>query len=296
MTRPTILVTGGTGQVGWELARALAPLGRVVTPGRDELDLADEAGVRAAVRRLAPALVVSAGAHTAVDRAESEPELARAINAAAPGALAEEAARLGAPIVHFSTDYVFDGAKATSYTEADAPNPLGVYGRTKLEGERAVAAAGGPHLVLRTSWVYGARGHNFMRTMLRLAREREELRVVADRTGAPTWSRMLAEAVAAIVASCRVPNGFAIPREQWGVYHLAAGGSTTWHGFAEAIVAGDPARHEQRCRRVVPIATEEYPTPAPRPRRSTLDGARAERSFGVSLPDWREQLALCMEP
>ena len=294
MTRPRILLTGGTGQVGWELARALAPLGRVVAPGRAGLDLADADGVRRAFRDSAPALVVNAAAHTAVDRAEGEPELARALNAVAPGVLAEEAARAGVPIVHFSTDYVFDGSGSAPYTEVDATAPLGVYGRTKLEGERAVAAAGGAHLVLRTSWVYGTRGHNFLRTMLRLARERDELRVVADQVGAPTWSRMLAEATAAILAPFRAGNGWEIPREVSGVYHLAARGSTSWHGFAEAILAADPARAEQRARRVVPIASEEYPTPAPRPRYSVLNSERAERVFGVALPDWREQLELCL--
>ena len=294
MTRPRILLTGGTGQVGWELARALAPLGHVVAPGRGALDLADADGVRRAFRDAAPALVVNTAAHTAVDRAEGEPELARALNAAAPGILAEEAARAGVPIVHFSTDYVFDGAGSAPYVEDDATAPLGVYGRTKLEGEAAVAAAGGAHLVLRTSWVYGTRGHNFLLTMLRLARERDELRVVADQVGAPTWSRMLAEATAAILAPFRAGGGWEIPREVSGVYHLSARGSTSWHGFAEAILAADPARAGHRARRVVPIASEEYPTPAPRPRYSVLSSERAERVFGVALPEWREQLELCL--
>ncbi len=295
MTRPRILLTGGTGQLGWELARALAPLGQVVAPGRAGLDLADADGVRGAFRDAAPALVVNTAAHTAVDRAEGEPELARALNATAPGILAEEAARAGVPIVHFSTDYVFDGAGSAPYVEDDPTAPLGVYGRTKLEGEEAVAAAGGAHLVLRTSWVYGTRGHNFLLTMLRLARERDELRVVADQVGAPTWSRMLAEATAAILSPLRAGGGWRIPPEVSGVYHLSARGSTSWHGFAEAILAADPARAGHRARRVVPIATEEYPTPAPRPRYSVLNSERAERVFGVALPDWREQLELCLE-
>jgi dTDP-4-dehydrorhamnose reductase len=208
--------------------------------------------------------------------------------------LAEEAARAGVPLVHFSTDYVFDGSKASPYTEDDPTAPLGVYGRTKREGEEAVAAAGGAHLVLRTSWVYGTRGHNFLRTMLRLAHEREELRVVADQVGAPTWSRMLAEATAAIVAPLRAGGGWEIPDGQSGTYHLAARGETSWHGFAEAILALDPDRAGQRARRVVPIATEEYPAPAPRPRYSVLDSGRAGRAFGVALPEWREQLRLCL--
>ncbi len=294
MSRPRILLTGGTGQVGWELARALAPVGEVLAPGRAALDLADAAAIRRAFRDAAPALVVNAGAHTAVDRAESEPDEARALNAAAPGVLAEESARAGVPLVHFSTDYVFDGRKGAPYREDDPTCPLGVYGATKLEGEQAVAAAGGMHLVLRTSWVYGMRGHNFMLTMLRLAREREELRVVSDQVGAPTWSRMLAEATAAILAPFRAGAGWAIPPERSGVYHLAARGETSWHGFAEAILAADPARAAQRCRGVVPITTGEYPTPAPRPRYSVLATERAESAFGVALPHWREQLALCL--
>lgn len=287
-------MTGGTGQVGWELARALAPLGRVTAPGRAALDLGDADSIRRAFRDIAPALVVNAGAHTAVDRAEGEPELARALNAVAPGVLAEEAARAGVPLVHFSTDYVFDGRGGAPYTEDDATAPLGVYGRTKREGEEAVAAAGGAHLVLRTSWVYGTRGHNFLRTMLRLARERDELRVVADQVGAPTWSRMLAEATAAIVAPFRAGDGWKLPAEVSGTYHLTARGETSWHGFAEAILALDPDREAQRARRVVPIGTEEYPTPAPRPRYSVLSTDRVERVFGVALPEWREQLELCL--
>lgn len=291
--RPRILLTGGTGQVGWELRRALAPLGEVAAPPRAALDLADAEGLRRTVRDLAPALVVSCAAWTEVDRAEEEPEEARAANAVAPGVLAEEAARLGAPLVHLSTDYVFDGAADRPYREEDDPAPLGVYGRTKLAGERAVAAAGGPHLILRTGWVYGLRGRNFLRTVLRLAREREELRIVDDQVGAPTWSRMLAEAIAAIVAGMREGSGFRLD-ERSGTYHLAAGGSTSWHGFAEAIVRLDPRREEQRCRRVVSIPTTEFPTPAPRPAFSVLDCGRAERDLGVRLPHWREQLELAM--
>jgi len=251
--------------------------------------------MRAVVRDAAPSLVVNAAAYTAVDRAEEDAGRAHAINAVAPGVLAEEAARLGAPIVHFSTDYVFDGEKRAPYSEDDTPAPLGVYGRTKLEGERAVAAAGGAHLVIRTAWVYGRRGHNFLLTMLRAARERDELRVVADQFGAPTWSRMLAGGTAAIVARMRDGEGFSLQPRDRGVYHLGAAGVTSWHGFAEAILAADPARSEQRAQRVVPISTREYPTPARRPAYSVLAGARAAAVFGVALPDWRRQLELCME-
>lgn len=294
MTRPLVLLTGATGQVGWELARTLAPIARVAAPGSGELDLGSADALRDAVRTLAPAAIVNAAAYTAVDRAESEPERAEAVNAAAPAVLAREAARLGALMVQISTDYVFDGEADAPYAE-DAPvNPLSVYGRTKLAGEAGVAAAGGPHLVFRTSWVYGARGANFMRTMLRLAREREELRVVDDQHGAPTWSRMLAQGVAAALGGALRGGRFEVPPEHWGVHHLSAGGQTTWHGFARAILEGDPDRAGQRCRAVVAIPTSQFPTPARRPRYSVLDGTRAARAFGVALPEWREQLALCL--
>lgn len=292
--RPIILLTGGTGQVGWELARALAPLGRVVTPGRAALDLADEPSIRRTVRDTRPALIVNAAAHTAVDRAESEPALAHAINAEAPRVLAEEAARTGALVVHYSTDYVFDGSAGSPYLESAPPAPINTYGETKLAGERAMEHVGAPHLIFRTSWVYGRRGANFLRTMLRLAREREELRIVADQRGAPTWSRMIAEATALVLAQCRAAGGFALPADAGGIYHLTAGGETTWCDFARAILAADPARQEHRCRAVVPIATEAYPTPARRPRYSVLDNARLERDFGVRLPGWEQQLTLAM--
>ena len=295
MSRPRILLTGASGQVGWELARTLAPLGHVVAPARDVLDLADARSIQRVYRAVAPALVVNAGAHTAVDRAESEPELAHAVNATAPGVLAEEAAREGVPIVHFSTDYVFDGEKGSPYTEDDPAFPLGVYGRTKREGEEAVVGTGGSYLVLRTGWVYGTRGHNFLRTILRLARGRDELRVVDDQIGAPTWSRMLAEGTAAVLSGFRTSRGWNLPLDASGVYHMSAGGSTSWHGFARAILAGDPLRDEHRCREVIPISSGEYPTPAVRPRYTVLSTERAAGVFGVALPDWREQLKLCLE-
>jgi dTDP-4-dehydrorhamnose reductase len=292
--RPTILLTGGTGQLGWELRRTLSPLGRVVAPGREEMDLARPESLRPVVRDLRPALVVNAGAFTAVDAAEADGETARRVNALAPAVLGEEARSLGALMVHFSTDYVFDGSAAAPYRENDPAGPLGVYGATKLEGERAVAAAGGEHLVLRTAWVYGLRGRNFLRTMLRLAGERDELRVVDDQHGSPTWSRMLAEATAAVLARCASDGGFRLPAGTGGVYHAAAAGETTWCGFARAIVEGT-AEGRGRAVEVVPIATADYPTPARRPERSTLDCARLARDFGVALPPWREQLRLCLE-
>jgi dTDP-4-dehydrorhamnose reductase len=288
--RPRILLTGSAGQVGAELVRTLAPLGELHALARAELDLADLASVRGAVRARRPDVVVNAAAYTAVDRAESERELAFRVNAEAPEALAEEAARLGALMVHYSTDYVFDGTLRTPYTESDEPAPLGVYGESKLAGERAVAAAGGAHVVLRTSWVWDTRGHNFLRTILRLAREREELRVVDDQVGAPTRARDLAEATAAMLRSIRAAGG-ALDEESHGVYHLTARGSTSWYGFAREILERDPAAHEQRCRRLLPIATSEYPTAARRPAYSLLDDRRIRERWGIRLPDWRESLA-----
>jgi dTDP-4-dehydrorhamnose reductase len=286
-----ILVTGRNGQVGWELRRALAPLGQVIAPDRGELDLADADSIRQAVRHVGPDLIVNAGAYTAVDKAEQEPELAMAVNGTAPGVLAEEAKRLGATIIHYSTDYVFDGNKGAPYEEIDAPNPQGVYGASKLAGERAVAAADAPHLTLRTSWVYGLRGRNFLLTMLRLAGERDELRVVDDQIGAPTWSRMIAEATAAIVAQGRAHGGIAhLLAERGGLYHLTAGGQISWFGFAGAIVAQAPKKP-----RMTPIPTAEYPLPAKRPAYSVMSSARLERAFGIALPHWRDSLALCMQ-
>ena len=289
-----LLLTGADGQVGWELRRALLPLGRVVALRRADADLADADALRAAVRAHRPSLIVNAAAHTAVDRAESEREAAFAANAEAPRVLAEEAARLGAPIVHYSTDYVFDGSKGAPYVETDPVAPLGVYGESKLAGEQGVLAAGGPHVVLRTSWVYASRGRNFLRTMLRLAHEREELRVVADQTGVPTPARLVAETTAALLARHAAGDGFALPAETCGVYHVAARGPTTWHAFAEALLARDPRRAEQRCRRVTAIATADFPTPARRPVYSVLDPSKLERAFGVRMPGWEDGLEMVM--
>jgi dTDP-4-dehydrorhamnose reductase len=219
------------------------------------------------------------------------------VNATAPGVLAEEAKRIDAALVHFSTDYVFAGDKAEPYVEDDAPRPLGVYGRSKLAGEAAVRSSGARHLILRTSWVYGARGRNFLLTMLRLAREREEIRVVDDQTGAPTWSRMIAEATAAVVAASR-PRRAADPAlfsELGGVYHLTSRGATTWCGFAREILRAAPALGLDRVPRVVPIATAEYPTPATRPVNSRLAGDKIRAAFGIALPPWDAALRLCVE-
>lgn len=282
-----ILLTGASGQVGWELQRTLAPLGEVIAADRTLLDLADTAGIRRTVAAIAPDLIVNPAAYTAVDRAESEPDRAHAINAMAPG----ELAAYGIPLVHFSTDYVYDGKKPDAYTEADAPNPLGVYGASKLAGDQAVLQSGAPHLILRTSWVYGLRGRNFLLTMQRLARERDTLAVVNDQFGAPTWSRLIAEATALTIARwLDRPDRNATS----GIYHLSCGGRTSWHGFAAAILA-ELAGTETNPARLTAIPTSGYPTPAARPANSQLDCGKLAATFGVRLPDWESALALCLE-
>lgn len=289
MTR--ILLAGATGQVGWELARSLMPLGEVIAPPRQDFDLDEPAALAARLREFAPDVVVNAAAYTAVDRAEIEPDLARRVNAEAPAALAAAAARLGALFLHYSTDYVFDGAKGEPYDEDDAPNPLSVYGASKLAGERAVLASGADCLVFRTSWVFGVHGGNFLRTVLRLAAEREELRIVADQFGAPTCARLIADVSAhAIRAALRER---AAGRFAGGLYHLSAGGATSWHGYAEAIVAAArerPALGPIRAQRIVAIAASEYPAAAGRPANSRLDCSRLERRFGLRMPTWQRCL------
>ncbi|HEX4984494.1 MAG TPA: dTDP-4-dehydrorhamnose reductase [Burkholderiales bacterium] len=287
-----ILVTGGAGQVGWELRRALAVFGDIVAPPRETLDLASADSILACMRAQRPDLVVNSAAYTAVDKAQSEPALAMKVNGEAPRILAEEAVRLGAALVHYSTDYVFDGGKAGAYVEDDATGPVNVYGETKLAGERAIAASGCPHLVLRTSWVYAPRGRNFLLTMLRLARERKELKVVDDQLGAPTSARMIAGATAGAIAAL-IARGRPDPdrfREAGGLYHLTAAGQTSWFGFAQAILAGRTG-----VAKLVPIPTSGYPTPAQRPRNSVLDNGRFRGRFGFGLPDWETGLALCLE-
>jgi len=284
-----ILVTGGSGQVGFELMRSLAPLGQVLTPSSAQLDLADPEALREGVRRLQPGLIVNPAAYTAVDRAEGEPECAFAVNATAPGVLGEEARRLGIPVVHFSTDYVFAGDGCEAQAESDPTGPRSVYGRSKLEGERRLAAANPRHLVLRTSWVFGARGRNFARTMLRLAGERDSLRVVDDQVGAPTSAALLADVCAHLVREVQRQDvdGF----DGYGLYHLCAGGETSWHGYARFVIAEALALgHVLRARpeTVEPISTEAYPTPAVRPLNSRLDTTRLRARFGLRLPDWQD--------
>lgn len=284
-----VLLTGARGQLGYELRRTLAPLGQVIACGRTELDLADPASIRNVVRETAPTLIVNAGAYTAVDQAESEPDVVMAINGVAPGILAEEASRIGASIVHYSTDYVFDGKKSGPYVEDDSPNPLNVYGQTKLAGERAVIAGGAPHLIFRTSWVYGMRGRNFMRTIQRLATERDELRVVSDQKGAPTWSRLVAEATALVTAHTGGAFGMLS-----GLYHLSCAGTASWYEFAQAIVANLPSRNGHSAAQVTPIEASDYPAPARRPKNSMLSCERARQRLGIELPPWEEAMMLCL--
>ena len=285
-----ILLAGRNGQVGWELQRTLQPVGKVAAFSHAGLDLADAAAIRSKLDEVRPDVIVNAAAYTAVDKAESEPEQANAVNAAAPALLAQEAARRGALLIHYSTDYVYDGAKAAPYVESDKTNPLGAYGRSKLAGEEGIRASGCDHLIFRTSWVYAARGANFLRTILRLAAEREELRIVMDQVGAPTWARLIAEATALALRQALAERRHG--RFESGLFHLACAGETSWHGFASAIVAN---RRGLRVKTVTPITTAEYPLPAPRPANSRLNTGAFRARFGLALPDWRDGLSLCLE-
>jgi dTDP-4-dehydrorhamnose reductase len=291
-----ILVTGANGQVGWELQRTLQTLGQVFACDRAMLDLANPDSIRGKVRDIRPDVIVNAGAYTAVDKAESEPELALAVNGVAPGVLAEEAKRLGALLVHYSTDYVFDGAKKQPYLETDVPGPVGAYGSSKLAGEQAIAAAGGAHLILRTSWVYGGRGKNFLLTMLRLASERDELRVVDDQVGTPTWCRTIAEATSQVVAKLSLGNGVELDRAigMRGMYNLVAGGRVSWCGFARAIVEGTRSWRAGTAPKLTPITTAEYPLPARRPANSVLSNQKLREAFGIYCPNWDHALTLCL--
>jgi dTDP-4-dehydrorhamnose reductase len=299
-----ILLTGKTGQVGAELLAILPRLGEVAALDRRELDLSNPDQIRRAIRHVQPSLIVNAAAYTLVDHAEGEKEQARIINVEAPALMAEEAKKIGAVLVHYSTDYVFDGSKNLPYEEDDQPNPINVYGRTKLAGEDAIRATGVPHLIFRTAWVYGTRGRNFLLTVLRLATEREELRVVRDQFGAPTWSHEIAKCTARVLAQLtkegrQALSGFG------GVYNMTAAGKTSWFEFAEAIL--EEASRTPRdvpwfaaatggkplvVRLVYPITTEQYPTPARRPAYSVLSNLRLKEVFGLELPDWKSQLAL----
>jgi dTDP-4-dehydrorhamnose reductase len=291
MSSPSILIIGKIGQVGWELRRTLAPLGNITSVDFPDIDLTDGNSIVRWVRETKPQVIVNAAAYTAVDKAESEFEKCNRINGVAPGILAEEAKKLSALLVHYSTDYVYDGAKTTPYTEEEPPNPLGAYGRTKLAGDQAVLQVDGNHLIFRLCWVYGARGQNFMLTMMRLARERGKLRVVSDQFGCPTWSRMIAETTALALKQAVDRTE---PSDFKGVYHLAASGQTSWHGFAEAIVGQMPAE-VKKCQQIEAITTAEYPTPAKRPPYSVLSCDKLEKTFGLRLPNWEESLKQVME-
>lgn len=305
MTR--LLVVGGNGQVGRELRRSLRPLGEVIAATREgrldtmdghaapavcvAADLADSDSLAALVRDVKPTAVLNAAAYTAVDQAENDADATFRINAEAPGALARACAAAGILLVHYSTDYVFDGQGTRPYREDDPTAPLGVYGASKLAGEQAVRAAGGRHLLFRTAWVYAAHGRNFMRTMLRLGAEREELRVVADQIGTPTPAALIAD-----VAAIALSKALAGQAPHTGTWHLVAGGQTTWHGFAEAIFVEAVARDLlPRAPRVLPIGTTEYPTPARRPAYSCLNTTRLRLDFGIQLPEWRQALAGVMD-
>jgi dTDP-4-dehydrorhamnose reductase len=284
-----ILILGSTGQLGRELQRSFSDYGEVIARGRETVDFSGEDQLRSAVRTASPDVILNAAAYTAVDRAESEPDLAMAVNGHAPGVLAEEANRLGALFVHYSTDYVFDGTKAGAWEETDAPNPLNVYGASKLAGERAVEQVGGKHLIFRTSWVYGPHGKNFLLTMLRLGKERDLLKVVDDQVGAPTTSIALADATRSIVAS--IFEGRCGSAESWaGVYHMTCGGSVSWRGFADAIFARAQNLLGGRRPATAPIPTSEYPTPARRPQNSVLSNKKLNAAFGVQLPSWGDAL------
>lgn len=290
-----LLVTGASGQVGWELSRSLMPLGEVIALDHRQCDFSRPESLPGLIRGIKPDIVVNAAGYTAVDKAEREEKLAMTVNGTAVGVIAEESRKAGILLVHYSTDYVFDGAKQTPYTEEDVPNPINAYGRSKLAGDIAVRQAGGAFVVLRTSWVYAGRGHNFLGTILRLADERDELRIVDDQIGAPTWARAIADATALIVR--------AVGREQAqgqftsGLFNLTASGATSWYGFAKAILE-DAQRHgllsAQHVPHLKPIPSEEHPLPAARPKNSRLAGDRLSKRFGIVLPAWKQGLALCI--
>jgi dTDP-4-dehydrorhamnose reductase len=302
--KPKILLTGKNGQVGAELAMVLPQLGEVIALDHQQLDLSRPDDIRRTIQEIRPLLIVNAAAYTAVDQAEKEEAMAQAINADAPALMAQEAKKIGAGLVHYSTDYVFDGSKHSPYEENDPPNPISVYGKTKLAGEQAIQDAGLPHLIFRTAWVYATRGRNFLLTILRLASEREELRIVRDQIGAPTWCREIARGTALVLGrlSDNRKGALTLP-EAGGIYHMSAAGVTTWYDFAQAIL--DEASHAPPnlpwlaaatggrtliAKRILPITTAEYPTPARRPAYSVLSNSRLAQRFGIRLTDWRTQL------
>ena len=289
-----IVLTGANGQVGWELTSALSGSATLIACDRSRLDLSSPEGIAETIDDLRPDVIINAAAYTTVDKAESEEALAMTINAKAPATLAQAARRRNALLIHYSTDYVFDGRKPTPYVETDETGPLNVYGRSKREGEVAIRDSGADYLIFRTSWVYSARGNNFLKTMLRLAAEREQLRVVSDQTGAPTAARLLATCTARALLQAVLERHEGSFRS--GLYHLSASGQTSWHGFASAIIAGARRRGLRlKCRQIDAITTTEYPLPAARPANSRLDCNRFSQRFGQSLPDWTQDMALCLD-
>lgn len=307
---PTILLIGKNGQLGGELLRCLPGVGEVVAPGRDQLDLSKPNDIRRTIRENEPRIIVNAAAYTAVDQAEADIAIARKINEEASGVIATEAAKIDASVVHYSTDYVFDGSKGTPYQETDSANPLNAYGKTKLAGEQAIRSSGVAHLIFRTSWIYATRGRNFLLTILRLATEREELRIVSDQLGAPTCAADLADATCKVLAHIlhRNHDQFVFSGAS-GTYHMSAAGQTTWYDFAKAIL--EEARGVSSdlpwfadatngrpliARRIIPISSKDYHSPARRPLYSVLSNARLAETFGVALPHWRDQLKQCFVP
>jgi dTDP-4-dehydrorhamnose reductase len=290
----TILLLGKCGQLGWELHRCLLPLGQVVALDAPEIDVSDRQAVQGLVQELRPAVILNATAYTAVDRAESEPELAQAVNGYAPGYLAEAAESVKAALIHVSTDYVFDGTKGAPYIETDMPHPLGVYGQSKLAGEQAIAQAGGAYLILRTSWLYSLRRDSFVTKVIEWSRRQTSLRVVSDQVGNPTWARPFAEAISQVLAlGGRDP--YAWIRERRGVYHLAGDGYASRLEWAQAILRSDPHPQDQLAKEILPALTANFPTPAQRPLFSALNCERFTATFGLHLPPWQIALALALD-
>jgi len=294
MHNAKIVVLGRSGQVGWELSRKLACLGHVTAVGTSEIDLSRPDSIRSFLRTVRPTIIVNAAAYTSVDMAEKESELAAAINGVAPAVLAEEAKRMGSILVHYSTDYVFDGTKTGSYVETDTPNPINVYGKTKLAGDLAIESVGGAYLILRTSWVYGWRGNNFLLTMARLAQERPELRIVNDQVGAPTCSECIAQATANILAQVLAPAGNGLDGRS-GVYNLTSNGETTWFGFAKASLTKLAGTAGVTIPKLIPISTSDFPRPARRPVNSRLGCQKLRETFGVALPHWEHALSMVLD-
>jgi dTDP-4-dehydrorhamnose reductase len=288
------MLTGKNGQVGWELNRTLLPLGEIVALDRSEADLSKPERLRSLVQEIKPNVIVNTAAYTDVDKAESEEELATVINSESPGVLAEEASAIGALLVHYSTDYIFDGTKETPYIEEDKPNPINAYGRSKLKGEEAIQQISPDFLIFRTSWVYSSRGNNFLRTILRLALEKDELAIVADQIGAPTWARLIAETTA-----CCIHQSISDRNKQLfnsGIYHLTSRGESSWHEFAKYIIANSQQQFSNfRVKNIKPISTEEFPTPAKRPKNSRLVTEKIANAYNVVMPSWQKLLALCMD-